>query len=106
MNRDIWHAAEGEVLPCSRELHNLRGLFAAAIQKDSMIVGHAPRLISADILTLSSISQQQLVAGHSPLAHAHWSKLINKNKYHEIFQNLNKLKNLTPRKYGYELFIR
>ncbi len=44
--RDIWHAAEGEVLPCSRELHNLRDPFAVAIQKDSMIVGHVPRLIS------------------------------------------------------------
>ncbi len=35
------------MLPCSTELHNLRNPFAVAIQKDSMIVGHVPRLISA-----------------------------------------------------------
>lgn len=45
--KDIWEAAEGEVLPCSRELHNLRDPFAVAIKKDDIIVGHVPRIISA-----------------------------------------------------------
>ena len=45
--KDIWEAAEGEVLPCIRELHNLQDPFAVAVKKDSTIVGHIPRLISA-----------------------------------------------------------
>ena len=45
--KDIWEAAEGEVLPCTRELNNLQDPFAVAVKKDSTIVGHIPRLISA-----------------------------------------------------------
>ena len=44
--KDIWEATEGEVLSCSRELHNLRDPFAVAIKKDDIIVGHVPRIIS------------------------------------------------------------
>ena len=45
--KDVWAATEGEVLPCSRELHNLRDPYAVAIKKGSTIVGHVPRTISA-----------------------------------------------------------
>jgi hypothetical protein len=45
--KDIWDAAEGEVLLCSRELHNLRDPFAVAIIKNDITVGHVPRMISA-----------------------------------------------------------
>jgi hypothetical protein len=31
--KGIWEAAEGEVLPCTRELHNLQNLFAVAVMK-------------------------------------------------------------------------
>ena len=45
--KDIWTATEGEILPCSRELHNLRDPFAVAVKKGPLIVGHVPRIISA-----------------------------------------------------------
>ncbi len=45
--KDIWEAAEGEVLPCNRELHNLQDPFAVSVNKDATIVGHVPRVISA-----------------------------------------------------------
>lgn len=45
--KDIWAATVGEVLTCSRELHNLRDPFAVAVKKGSIIVGHVPRTISA-----------------------------------------------------------
>ena len=35
--KDIWEATEGEVLPCSRELHNLMDPFAVAIKKDDIM---------------------------------------------------------------------
>ena len=45
--KDIWEATEGEVLPCTRELHNLRDPFAVAIMREGVIVGHVPKKISA-----------------------------------------------------------
>ena len=36
--KDIWETAEGEVLPCTRELNNLQDPFAVAFKKDSTIV--------------------------------------------------------------------
>ena len=45
--REIWEASEGEVLPCTREVNNLHYPFSVAVKKDSIIVGHVPRKVSA-----------------------------------------------------------
>ena len=47
MYRDIWIASIGEVLRCQRETSNPTDRYAVAIVKDSCIVGHLPRKISA-----------------------------------------------------------
>ena len=46
MYKDVWGAAEGEVLPCARE-GNIQDTFAVAVKKSSTTVGHVPRKVSA-----------------------------------------------------------
>ena len=46
MYKDVWGAAEGEVLPCARE-GNIQDPFAVAVKKSSTTVGHVPRKVSA-----------------------------------------------------------
>ena len=45
--QDVWDALVHEVLSCKREVGNVYDTFAVAIKKDSEIVGHCPRKISA-----------------------------------------------------------
>ena len=45
--KDIWDAAEGEVLECVREVNNHHDPFAVAMVKNRYVVGHVPRNISA-----------------------------------------------------------
>lgn len=45
--KDIWVAVDGEVLGCRRETSNGHDPFAVAVVKDSTVVGHVPRRISA-----------------------------------------------------------
>lgn len=44
--KDIWTAAAGEVLVCSREPTNVADRYAVAVLKDDVIVGHLPRKIA------------------------------------------------------------
>ena len=45
--QSIWTPVVGEELPCKREACNLHNLFAVAVMKDHMVVGHLPRKLSA-----------------------------------------------------------
>ena len=45
--KDIWMAVDGEVLQSRRETSNGLDPFAVAVVKDSTVVGHLPRRISA-----------------------------------------------------------
>ena len=42
---DIWEASVGEELPCHHEDGNPTDLYAVAIKRSGMIVGHIPRKI-------------------------------------------------------------
>ena len=44
--KDIWAAAIGEVLVCSREPTNAADRYAVAVPKKETIIGHLPRKIS------------------------------------------------------------
>ena len=44
--KDIWAAAVGERLTCSREPSNASDRYAVAVIKDRMTIGHLPRKIS------------------------------------------------------------
>jgi len=44
--RELWDAVVGEELECQRERGNATDMYAAAVFKDSIIVGHLPRKIS------------------------------------------------------------
>jgi len=45
--KDTWVAVIGEEFSCQREPMNREDRFAVAVEKDSSIVGHIPRKISA-----------------------------------------------------------
>ena len=45
--KDVWTPVVGEELMCQRELGNPRDPFAVSVLKESTIVGHVPRKISA-----------------------------------------------------------
>ena len=45
--KDVWVAVVGELMLCTREPTNWEDQFAVAVTKDSNIVGHVPRKISA-----------------------------------------------------------
>jgi len=45
--KNTWDAPIGEVLRCEREVGNFHDTFVVAIKKDSEVVGHCPRKISA-----------------------------------------------------------
>ena len=45
--KDIWTPVEGEMLSCVQEMSNRFNPFAVAIKKDSIVVEHMPRKISA-----------------------------------------------------------
>ena len=45
--KDIWDAAQGEILPCASEGNNLHDPFAVSVLKNGQTVGHVPKLISA-----------------------------------------------------------
>ena len=40
---DIWEAAVGEMLVCLREPKNTHDRYAAAVEKDSMVISHLPK---------------------------------------------------------------
>jgi len=44
--QDVWNAAPGETLGCSRERDNEHDIFSVAVRKGTNIVGHTPRKIS------------------------------------------------------------
>ena len=44
--RELWDAVVGEELECQRERGNATDMYAVAVIKDSIIVGHLPRKIS------------------------------------------------------------
>lgn len=44
--RDIWEAAEGEVLECGREPGNAKDRYAVAVKKDGTVIGHLPKKVS------------------------------------------------------------
>ena len=41
--RSIWNAIDGEELPCRVELSNPHDLFAVAVCKSEIVVGHVPK---------------------------------------------------------------
>ena len=41
--KEVWTSTVGEELNCRRERDNFKDLFAIAVMKDSLIVGHVPR---------------------------------------------------------------
>ena len=41
--RSIWNAIDGEELPCQVELSNPHDLFAVAVCKSDIVVGHVPK---------------------------------------------------------------
>ena len=43
----VWAAPIGEMLICEREVGNIHDTFGVASKKDSEVVGHCPRKISA-----------------------------------------------------------
>ena len=43
--RSIWNAIDGEELPCRVELSNPHDLFAVAVCKSEIVVGHVPKNI-------------------------------------------------------------
>ena len=45
--QSIWTPVVGEELPCKREAGNSYDLFAVAVMKDHVVVGHLPRKLSA-----------------------------------------------------------
>ena len=45
--RGVWTPVIYQVLICKRERHNIHDLFAVAVHKESTVVGHVPRHISA-----------------------------------------------------------
>ncbi len=44
--KDIWAAAIGEELECSREPTNMADRYAVAVRNEETIIGHLPRKIS------------------------------------------------------------
>ena len=44
--KEIWNAELDEELTCEREVGNRNDTFAVAMRKDSVTVGHVPRVIS------------------------------------------------------------
>ena len=49
--KEVWCAAVGEELSCMREVENYRGLFAEAVVRSGVIIGHVPSLaVSLDAL--------------------------------------------------------
>jgi len=44
--KDIWDPPIGEIVVCQRENRNPRDPYAVALRKDSVTVGHVPRMIS------------------------------------------------------------
>lgn len=47
MYKEIWEASCGQVFPCLREVGNAFDPFAVSVVRDSDIIGHVPRKISA-----------------------------------------------------------
>lgn len=45
--KDVWNAAQGEVLPCRSDTANLHDPFAVSVVQNGQTVGHVPRRISA-----------------------------------------------------------
>ena len=44
--KDLWAAVIGEELVCRRERGNSHNVYAVAVTKDGVIIGHSPRKIS------------------------------------------------------------
>lgn len=44
--QDVWSASVGEVLPCEREPANSTDLYAVAVTKDGVVIGHLHRKVS------------------------------------------------------------
>ena len=47
MYKEIWEASCGQVFPCLREVGNAFDPFAVSVVRDSDIISHMPRRISA-----------------------------------------------------------
>ena len=47
MYKEIWEASCGQIFPCLREVGNAFDPFAVSVVRDSDIIGHVPRKISA-----------------------------------------------------------
>ncbi len=45
--KDIWNASLGEYLQCIREFGNPQDIYAVAVLKSGVVVGHLPRKISS-----------------------------------------------------------
>ena len=45
--QDSWDAGIGEQLPCKREPGNRKDLFAVAVVRPNVTIGHAPKKISS-----------------------------------------------------------
>ena len=45
--KEIWNAVLGEQLQCQRETDNSHDIFAVAVVRSGVVVGHVPRKISS-----------------------------------------------------------
>ena len=51
--RDIWAAAIGEELECSREPTNMADRYAVAVRNEETIIGHLPKTLKYTSVTSS-----------------------------------------------------
>lgn len=66
--KDIWSLAAGEELPCEREGNNTQDSYAAAVTRESAIIGHMARKLS-DAWTLLLQMQGTIICMMTGMRH-------------------------------------